>query len=200
MPAKIPVPDGLKRCPTCKSNKPFGDFYHNRSTPDGYTTECKQCGIARQQRRMKKPEVRARINAQRHASPEIRAKLREQYKACYQKRKQKVAAYSKSPEVRARNAELAKAPHRFEARIRYFRSDRFLDRLHERIADDPERFKARWKVNNAVRDGKLPRIKTLLCACGKQAQQYHHHNGYAPEHALDVVPMCRPCHRKADGK
>ena len=30
--------------------------------------------------------------------------------------------------------------------------------------------------------------------CGKQGEQYHHHKGYAPEHRLDVVPICRKCH------
>jgi hypothetical protein len=45
--------------------------------------------------------------------------------------------------------------------------------------------------------GLLPPAKTLLCVdCGAQAQEYHHHNGYEPEHLLDVIPVCRACHGK----
>jgi hypothetical protein len=56
---------------------------------------------------------------------------------------------------------------------------------------------ARRAVNNAVRDGKMPRITTQQCAvCGVQAKEYHHHNGYDMAHWLDVVPLCGVCHGK----
>lgn len=51
-------------------------------------------------------------------------------------------------------------------------------------------------VRKAVLAGELPNIKTLVCAdCGAPACDYHHYNGYEPEHLLDVVPLCRKCHR-----
>ena len=54
---------------------------------------------------------------------------------------------------------------------------------------------ANQKVRQAVVMGQLPKIKTLTCVdCGAQAAHYHHHNGYEPEHWLDVVPLCRTCH------
>ena len=56
------------------------------------------------------------------------------------------------------------------------------------------KYKARLKVCGAVLAGKLPNIKTQTCKCGKQAEHYHHHHGYAPEHFLDVVPLCQDCH------
>ena len=61
----------------------------------------------------------------------------------------------------------------------------------------PKRIKARMALNVAVRSGHLPKPKSLQCSCGNQAQQYHHYLGYAPEHQLDVVPMCRLCDKKA---
>lgn len=62
-------------------------------------------------------------------------------------------------------------------------------------ARNPNYRKAKNAINNAIRDGKLPRAKTLLCHyCPKPAQQYHHWHGYEPEHWLDVVPACRKCH------
>lgn len=58
---------------------------------------------------------------------------------------------------------------------------------------------ARSVVAIAVRTGRLPRAGDLLCRhCGKQAEQYHHFKGYAPEHHFDIIPLCQPCHRAAE--
>jgi len=57
--------------------------------------------------------------------------------------------------------------------------------------------KAREAVKYAIQTGKLPRPDTLQCHyCGAQAQDYHHHKGYEPQHWLDVVPICKKCHGK----
>lgn len=61
---------------------------------------------------------------------------------------------------------------------------------------NPEKRKAKDVVHGAVRARKLPRPDTFKCDCGEQAKEYHHHKGYAPEHWLDVVPVCVPCHKK----
>lgn len=51
-------------------------------------------------------------------------------------------------------------------------------------------------VAAAVKRGDLPRIRTRWCFdCMRQARIYHHHRGYAPEHLLDVIPVCYDCHR-----
>ena len=64
-------------------------------------------------------------------------------------------------------------------------------------ATHPERIKAKSAVAHAVRAGKLPRVNTLLCHyCPAQAKHRHHHKGYAPEHWLDVIPVCKKCHNK----
>lgn len=63
--------------------------------------------------------------------------------------------------------------------------------------NNPKYKKATDAVGYAIRIGKLPRPDTLLCHyCPNPAQQYHHHKGYAPEHRLDVIPICKKCHRK----
>jgi len=69
---------------------------------------------------------------------------------------------------------------------------------HKRFhAHNPNHRKAMHVVNNAIRTGKLPHPNTLQCHyCPAQAKQYHHHKGYAPEHWLDVVPVCIKCHSK----
>jgi hypothetical protein len=51
----------------------------------------------------------------------------------------------------------------------------------------------------ALRKGELMRPDTCS-RCGKAAVgnelHGHHHNGYDDEHALDVVWLCRSCHRR----
>lgn len=67
----------------------------------------------------------------------------------------------------------------------------------------PEQIKAKKAVKRAIKTGKLPRPDTLLCHyrlqhpdCEYHAKQYHHWHGYAPEHYLDIVPVCMKCHIK----
>lgn len=59
-------------------------------------------------------------------------------------------------------------------------------------ARNPEKTRAHAAVSHAKRKGLLA---PAPCACGAtEALQAHHHRGYAPEHRLDVIWLCRPCH------
>jgi hypothetical protein len=59
----------------------------------------------------------------------------------------------------------------------------------------PERRRAREKVKDAVRAGKLARVRTLLCVdCGEGARAYDHFAGY--DKPLTVEPTCFKCHGK----
>ena len=61
----------------------------------------------------------------------------------------------------------------------------------------PDRVKAQSVVNKAIQAGKLPRPNSLKCHyCPVQANQYHHWHGYAPEHWLDIIPVCVKCHKQ----
>lgn len=56
-------------------------------------------------------------------------------------------------------------------------------------------------VRRAVQVGRLPHVRTLTCVhCGEPAREYHHYLGHAKEHRLDVVPLCIPCHKRADSE
>ena len=62
-------------------------------------------------------------------------------------------------------------------------------------ARHPQKIKAVQAVNNAIYAGKLPQPDTLQCHyCPARAKEYHHYKGYAPEHWLDVIPVCKKCH------
>jgi hypothetical protein len=62
---------------------------------------------------------------------------------------------------------------------------------------NPEKIRAVKAINHAIRAGKLSPQSAYHCRyCREQAEQYHHHLGYAPEHWLDIQPVCKICHRK----
>lgn len=57
---------------------------------------------------------------------------------------------------------------------------------------NPEKFRARNAVNNAIRDGRLERRPCFFC--GSQENLQAHHEDY--NHPLDVVWLCAACHGK----
>lgn len=60
-------------------------------------------------------------------------------------------------------------------------------------SENPEKFKARNKVNNAIRNGKIER-GTECHFCGGSERLQAHHEDY--DHPLDVVWLCASCHGK----
>jgi len=88
----------------------------------------------------------------------------------------------KARDKRYNQSEKGKAMHR-EAAKRFF-------------ARNPNQMKAVKAVNEAIRIGKLPRPDTLLCHYGDHPAEQYHHWSYLPEHWLDVVPVCRKCHKR----
>ena len=60
-------------------------------------------------------------------------------------------------------------------------------------AEEPQKWKARNAVSNAIRDGKLERgTECYFCKCTGNLQA--HHEDY--DHPLDVVWLCASCHGK----
>jgi len=98
-------------------------------------------------------------------------------------------ARAAKPENRAatkewlRNTEEGREAVRRGNRVRYLR--------------DREKHLARSKVKVYVDRGKIPKATDCKCAdCNVQAQEYHHED-YSK--ALDVIPLCKPCHIKRHG-
>lgn len=60
----------------------------------------------------------------------------------------------------------------------------------------PEQYAAHVAVTNAINRGSLTQAKEHGCIhCDKQAEEWHHPS-YHPDHHLDVVALCRTCHKK----
>lgn len=62
------------------------------------------------------------------------------------------------------------------------------------------------RINVEVRTGRRVHPNELPCTdCGhihtpgQRRHEYDHHLGYAPEHHLDVEPVCTSCHANRDG-
>lgn len=55
--------------------------------------------------------------------------------------------------------------------------------------------RAHAAVLRAIKEYRLPAVSTQKCVdCGAPATMYHHWS-YEEQHHLDVLPVCRPCHR-----
>ncbi len=60
----------------------------------------------------------------------------------------------------------------------------------------PKRYAAERFIFLCVSKGTLLPASAKVCEhCGKQAQHYHHWNGYEPINYLEIIPLCMPCHR-----
>lgn len=109
--------------------------------------------------------------------------------------------YQKTEKGKAAQKRHRKSDKRKASQKRYNQSEKGKANLRakqERFnARHPNFIKAKHAVNNAIQVGKLPRPDNLRCHyCDHPAKHYHHYKGYAPEHWLDVVPVCVPCHVK----
>lgn len=109
-------------------------------------------------------------------------------------------SYQQSPKGKEIQRKFRQSPAAKVIRKRYRQSEK--GKVNRRIntrkhaISFPERIKAQYTVNNAIKVGRLPHADTLQCYyCPAKAQLYHHHLGYEKEHWLDVVPVCRKCHK-----
>jgi hypothetical protein len=88
----------------------------------------------------------------------------------------------KTSQLRYRHSEKGRA---------YLRKERFFLKIFH-----PNRYAARKTVARAVEHGRLQPAKTKKCSCCNQkAEEYHHHKGYEESNWLDVIPVCKKCHR-----
>lgn len=172
--------EATKKCPKCQTIKSISEFHKCKSTYDGVLCHCKSC------RRAYRQSDRGKVSEKRYRQSE-KGKANN-HKAGKKHRKTEKGKITNRKSVRKyQSTEKGKVVRR-EALKRFF-------------ARNPNQYKAKNAVNNAVRDGKLPRPNTRICHyCPNPAQQYHHWHGYEPEHWLDVIPVCRECHQKCKKK
>ena len=111
------------------------------------------------------------------------------------KGKQRSKRYCHSEKGKQAHKRYDQAEKGKQARKRYKQTEKGKQAYKRYGKNNPEKKKARCKISDAIRAGKLLPAYHYWCACGKQAEQYHHHLGYEPEHQFDVIPVCVKCHK-----
>lgn len=92
--------------------------------------------------------------------------------------------------------ETHKERHKEERRKRGFINSETHKRLNKEYAKRfPERVRANYLVNRAVRTKQIPPVKERACDCCGEAARHYHHPDYSKP--LEVVPLCESCHRRA---
>lgn len=191
----------LKRCCTCKLEKPLDQFCRCKSTKDGLSKRCRSCNTAAVLKTRKTPHGRESFNKSRrkyHHSENGAARKREWDRkyAHSETGRAKVREHHK----RHRQTDLGQASQR-----RYESSPKGLaakERYRQKLKRlKPEIVQAHSAIWSRIQAGKIPRASTLPCHnCGQPAVEYHHHLGYSQEHWLSVIPLCKPCHHKTRGR
>lgn len=193
----------MKRCPKCNTVKEHTEFGQNKHRADGLAAYCKECKRTEskaywaknghkyakggEKERPPKPEtdreIATRLRYRTENRDLINARQRDYYRLHSEERKQYYAAtretrLAQRREYRKRNMSVLVAKSREYAE------------LH------PERMQASKAVREAIKRKQIKPARKCKCAdCGAKAQDLHHES-YAEEDWIKVVPLCRSCHKK----
>ena len=178
----------FKQCSKCKGDpKPLSDFQRRKDSKDGHRNDCKICRYkyeieysqTEKGKAVRKKALLRYDKSDKGKATHKRYQQGEKFKVTQkrylqtEKGKAKVERYQQSKKGKA-----AQRAGQKRFRVRH-----------------PNQPKALIAVRDAIKKGILPKPNSLQCHYGDhQAQEYHHHKGYAPEHWLDVIPVCKKCH------
>lgn len=178
----------MKRCGKCNVKKPLDEFYREARSKDGRQRWCKKCASE-----YSKSE-KAKESQRRHRETESYRMSQRRYDQS-EKGKTTKRQWSRSEKAKEYRRKWDKTDKAKAIYKRYRESDKGKATQQRDREHYPERHAARHKVNFAVECGELLCAKDQDCAiCGREAQSYHHHKGYAREYWLDVIPLCNVCH------
>lgn len=163
-----------KRCTLCGVVQSLTEFVRKAQSADGLDSWCKACKSERNRAwyAANRERVKERTRAWAKANRRRKAEADRAWRTANRERRKETqrAWLEANPEYSAKVAAIYRDKH-------------------------PARVAARRAVGNAIQSGKLAPARDLACVrCGAPAAHYHHNNGYAPEHQLDVMAVCAPCH------
>ena len=173
-----------KRCSACTETLPHDAFSKDRTKRDGLRSRCRPCyAVTRKRDPLKERAYALKYYYERQRdNPEFKSYRKGYIREHYIKNRDRYRAQAK----KYRKTEIGKQIHREHEAVRRLRR--------------PEITRAHNAVNVAIRSGALIRPSQCSRCGGSQYQiEAHHHRGYEPERRLDVVWLCAPCHREADG-
>lgn len=178
----------MKECKECREEKKEKYFWRCKGTRDGLRSECIEC-------LKKKNKEYSQKNSE---------KLRESQKSYYRKNKERVLKYGR--DYRTNHPERVRSTQK---KIYYSRTPEDWKRVKENAARFKKtekakewnrkyralkkyEAKARWILNNAVRDKLIVRPERCQI-CNREEKVEGHHSDY--DNPLQVVWVCQECHR-----
>lgn len=186
----------MKVCPTCKRQ---GEFYHNRSTPDGLSRQCKSC------HKQSAAVSLAKFRAGKTKTPEFRAKRRAKYA--------KRTGYVYKPPMTPEEIKAKKRKHYAENKAYYQKKNR------EWVQNNPVKNRmrvARRQARKADVPGGLTilqwlELKVMLnlrCLCCGRSEPYIR---LQPDHVVpiskggpdridNIQPLCSSCNQSKRDK
>ena len=169
----------MKKCKLCENEKPFEEFYKDRSTKDGHTRRCKIC------------------SQKTNASGYVKNKAKHQERGKRWHKDNKDSANTRNRENYHKNKEsinqnLRKLYHFDEE----FRKKSYA-RSKEWSKNNPKKRNTYNIVACALRNGKLKKNDRCQICGSKSNIECHHHDYDKP---LDVIWLCRACHKMAHSK
>lgn len=173
----------MLKCAKCGVVKDESEFPKNKSKRSGYNSDCKAC------RRKYNKELWQRI---RYKYAKGGEKFKPYTPLPIEQRKPRIRIVKTEDDIRRAR----------ERRIAYGREYRkrnaqvIMEKHREYAEKYPERMLAAKAVQDAVKRKELKPARKQKCAdCGQKAQHLHHES-YAPDKWLVVIPLCRSCHMK----
>lgn len=169
-----------KTCSKCGETKPIGEYPKDKHGLYGVRGDCKECrkinnasdATKESKRRYDKSE-KAKAKGRRYRERNAES-LRQRKRISYQK-------HIETEKVRRQKH------YTLNSKI-------LLERSRQYKSSNPEKIEAQHAVLAEVRKGTIPKASECVCrTCGQQAAHYHHES-YAPEDRLKVVPLCNSCH------
>jgi hypothetical protein len=159
-----------KECTKCHQIKDVAEYHKQKLGKYGVRAVCREC----------QKQIARDYNQTEHAKELNRKALRQRYY---------------SDKHQAYRAEYMKSDAYRESQQKFNRSEKARAKTKRQRQKYPERTRARDAIQNAIREGRFPKVENFACVhCGNPAQEFHHYLGYDESHWFDVCPLCKPCH------
>jgi len=147
-----------KRCKKCELDKPVGEYYRHKRSPDGLEYRCKACSRQASREWNRKNPERHKENLLRWTAANVERKR----------------------ELRRQSYKRHSAP--------------YIERAKAQKEHEPEKYRARYTLTNAVREGRIAKPSNCEdCGAALLKRRIHgHHPDYSKP--LDVEWLCARCH------
>lgn len=181
----------MKTCSKCKLEQSLDEFYNRKTSKDGKDYWCKSC-----HRSYEKSDAGRERNRRFNQTDKGKAVAYRRNHSDKMKGWQK--KYNRSDKGRKKRREYNQLPQTKASKDRYANSKEGREKKRTYAiahkAKFPEKYQAKSAVGTAVANGSL--IRPDKCSlCDNRGVIHGHHESYAREHWLDIVWVCRSCHR-----